>query len=187
MNEQEKKTAIFVAVIVGGLLVAYITNQGIAFLKDTLAAVGIGEDSTDKEAGAAAKISKAGKNTPTSKAFEGQTLIDFVREKYPSYTYALNTSATAQKYAKDIYGAIGVLYDDPEIILATFKKLNTKIKVAQLVNEFRAKYNKDLNDWLQLKLDTDKQQLTYANIVSYVDNLPIGLFLKTDKNKKIVI
>jgi hypothetical protein len=84
------------------------------------------------------------------------------------------TQASADKLCSTIYGAIGNVYDEPNKIAGAIKQCYTKSQVSFLVDRFQAKYGNDLLSWLELHLDTSEQKKVLANILTYVENLPLS-------------
>lgn len=83
------------------------------------------------------------------------------------------TVAVAEKLANEIYSAIGVVYDSPEQIVSAIKKCVTKSQISFLAEIFSKKYNKDLYEFLDEKLDTTSQKIIFGRIVDYINNLKV--------------
>lgn len=84
----------------------------------------------------------------------------------------LFTKAGAQKIAKQIYDAIGIIYDSPENITGAIKQCFTQSQVSFLADTFNQLYSKDLLSYLTEKLDTAEQKQTLSDIITYVNELP---------------
>lgn len=83
--------------------------------------------------------------------------------------------------AKKIYDSVGVISDKPNQGLSAIKDFTTKNGVAHLVNDFRLIYDRDMLSWLKDKYDTENQKKVYEEILSYINNLPVGVISTTTK------
>lgn len=89
----------------------------------------------------------------------------------PSGT-ALMTRAKADELAKQVWGSVGLLYDNPDAGFSAIKQCKNWASVSWLSEVFASKYGRDLFGWLQLKYDTDEQIDTLNKMVSYARSLP---------------
>lgn len=77
--------------------------------------------------------------------------------------------------ARQIYDAIGFIYDDTDVIISAIKQCQYKTHVSFLSERFATMYKKDLFNFLQEKLDTTNQKIAFGKIVDYVNSLPVGM------------
>lgn len=89
----------------------------------------------------------------------------------PSGAHLL-TAEVGDTLAKQIWGSVGAMWDDPESGLAAIKQCGYQSQVSWLADRFNGLYQRDLLDWLKQKYDTRTQVDVLAQIVKYVSNLP---------------
>jgi hypothetical protein len=88
----------------------------------------------------------------------------------------IKTMAFNNAKALQIKKAIGLIYDTPEAIVSAFKGFQYQTEVSFFAKVWADKYGTDLYEYLNDKLDTDKQRTSFLKILSYVKNLPIGFY-----------
>lgn len=84
------------------------------------------------------------------------------------------TVASADNLAKKIYESVGHFTDNPNEGAGAIKQCYTKTQVSFLAERFQVKYNLDLLSWLELHYDTSEQKKVLANILTYVEALPLA-------------
>jgi hypothetical protein len=82
------------------------------------------------------------------------------------------TSAFAKQLAQQIYGSVGVIYDDPEVGISAIKQLSNWAQVSYLSDMFYQLYGKDLIGWLNVKYDTTAQKQALTTMINYAFALP---------------
>jgi hypothetical protein len=101
----------------------------------------------------------------------------FLSQKLPSGTPLLTISA-AQKAAKQIYDSLNTYFSDSEdICVGVFKSLSSKVKVAQVAQQFFALYGKDIlvylkngNKTFSLGFTGGLSQRDYEQVLAIVNN-----------------
>jgi hypothetical protein len=73
----------------------------------------------------------------------------FLSQKIPAGTPLLKV-ATAQASAKQVYDSLNTYFDDDEdIVIGVFSSLSSKVKVAQMCQQFYNLYKKDILQYLK--------------------------------------
>jgi hypothetical protein len=144
------------------------------------AAESVGLKDTKEEANikktAAAAQNRANKNVLgncwTSKFYHD--LIDKTSEKKKTFVRLLSEKSVGE-ISYQIWDGIGTFVDNPEQILAAFKKMTNKAQISQLTERFEKEHSVDLLAWLENKLDTVHQKEVLTQILNYVEALPPGM------------
>ena len=76
--------------------------------------------------------------------------------------------AAAVAFAKDIYGAIGYIYDDEKKIYSTFRALRDKVAASQVAYWYYQNHKVNLIDHLRANLNTSEVE----EIMKIVNKLP---------------
>lgn len=86
----------------------------------------------------------------------------------------LFTMSAVTQMCKDLYDAIGYIYDTPEQVISVFNQCKYKTQVSWLSYQFNKIYKKDLFSWLNSKMDTDEQRSAWLTILKRINSLPKG-------------
>lgn len=138
---------------------------------DPLKEIGVMDTDAEKKAKAAAEK----KLKILEQSGENPFNPNYYKTKQKNFNVKLLTGATADKVCKQIWDAIGRIYDSPENILGAMKTCTTKTQVSFVAARFAALHEgKDLLNWLEQKLDTTDQKIVLGKIIDYVNGLPVG-------------
>lgn len=179
-SQSKNGTAETLRVMVPVIIVIIILVAGKSLLNGIIGAFRSPFESLDildtkEEASAKTKAEKetkkqeeAGKNSPFSPAYYKEL------QKNSSGGVWLLKSADADRIARKIYIAKGLISDNPAQMLAAIKECTYKSQVSFLAEAFARNYGVDLLSWLTDTLDTTSQKIELGKIINYVNSLKDG-------------
>lgn len=169
-QEEAKAAAIIIGVIFVVILLSIVVSKFFKTGSYILEKIGAKADKATQDA--AKKIDIA-LDKVNSEGVKNYWNPGFYKVNQPNYLQSASIKKFCEDLAKQIYDGIGTFTDNPTMILAAFKKMNSKSGVSAVADLFQIKYNYDLFEFLHSRLDIPEQIKVMGQIISYTQNLPI--------------
>lgn len=161
-------------------LVSEISNRPVL---TTLIVVGAGYYLFKKFKSTIDELVQEGRQSSADTSSSGSNVSPFNWSAYFNYWkprlpkgYKILTQASINDIATKIYDAMGYFYDNEDVIKGQFKRINSKVKIAQLAEAFSKKYKSDLytfiKDGVGVRWNSGLDEENLNSILKYIDGLP---------------